>query len=475
MALRFWALATQPGGLYSDEAAEGLSAQRLLHEPGYHPIFFDDDGGREAWFAYMVALAFRWFGSSVLVLRSTAAAVGVAGVIAVWVATRRFGRWPALAAMAWAAGSLWLICVSRDGFRVILVVLAGGLALAAMLRWGDRPGRRWALIAGAAAGLGLWTYQPLKLAPLLIICWLLWMRHADRERYLRVRAGIGWAVAAYLVVAAPMIYTAASDFNNYFGRGASVSVFNPESASVDSYPVHVLRTLGMFLVTGDPNQRHDVNGLPLLGPLLFIPFAFGVWRAWRMRREHAHAALLIGLAVYLIPPLVANEGGAPHFLRSLGLAPFVGALVGIGCLELVRLATSVVGDIGRPALAAAAALALAGVGVASIVTYLERPVGERYDAYSFADVQLAAAASRGAGTVAIIDDFNAFVVRYLDWDRPPTLAAPGTRLRHPAVYSLIVARSQNDIARATDAATAARATVVARDPEGRPAGWEVAP
>ena len=111
IVVRFWALDTQPGGLYPDEAAEGLSAQRLITQPGYHPVFFDDDGGREALFAYIVAVAFRIFGASVLVLRSTAAAVGVLGVIAIWLASRRFGRGMGLAAMAWSAGSLWLICV----------------------------------------------------------------------------------------------------------------------------------------------------------------------------------------------------------------------------------------------------------------------------------------------------------------------------------------------------------------------------
>ena len=408
-------------------------------------------------------------------LRSTAAAVGVAGVIAIYFATRRFGRWPALAAMAWAAGSLWLICVSRDGFRVILVVPVGALALATLVRWGDRPGRGWAIAAGAAAGLGLWTYQPLKLAPLFVVAWVLWVRHADRERYMRIRAGLGWALAAYVVVAAPMLYTAVTDTANYFGRGAGVTVFNPESGSPDSYPVHILRTLGMVLVTGDPNQRHDINGLPLLGPVLFIPFAFGVWRAWRLRADHAHAVLLIGLVVFLIPPLVANEGGAPHFLRSLGMAPFYAALIGVGCLELRRAAAAVAGSRGRQVTTAASAVALVLLGVLSITTYLTRPVSARYDAYSFAIVQLAAAADRGAGTVAIIDDYNAFDVRYLDFDNTPTLVAPGRRLPNPDVYSLVVARSPGDIARATDAVTAARAQVAARDPDGRPAVWEVVP
>ena len=52
---------------------------------------------------------------------------------------------------------------------------------------------------------------------------------------------------------------------------------------------------------------------------------------------------------------------------------------------------------------------------------------------------------------------------------------PNQRLINPAVYSLIVATNRADIASATDAATAARASVAARDPAGAPAVWEVAP
>jgi len=41
--------------------------------------------------------------------------------------------------------------------------------------------------------------------------------------------------------------------------------------------------------------------------------------------------------VFLIPPLIANEGGAPHFLRSLGLAPYVAACIGLGCVEAIAI------------------------------------------------------------------------------------------------------------------------------------------
>ncbi|MHB8488703.1 MAG: ArnT family glycosyltransferase [Candidatus Dormibacteria bacterium] len=486
IVVRFWALQYQPGGLYPDEAAEGLSAQSLLTIPGYHPVFFNSDGGREALYAYIVAAAFKAFGSSVLTLRGTAAAVGVAGVIATYVAIRRFGREPALMAMAWTAGSLWMIAVSRDGFRNILTVLVGAAALGALLRWGDRPSRWSAALAGIAVALGFWTYQPLKLLPLLVILWLLWMRARDHERFQRVRAAWGWAVIAFAVVVAPMVYTAITDFSSYFGRAAFVSVFNGASGSADSFPVHILKTLGMFLFTGDPNQRHDVSALPLLGPVLVIPFLLGIWRCWRRRDDHGYALVLLGLLVFLIPPLIANEGGAPHFLRSLGLGPYVAACVGLGCVEGISIARRLASEIGQTERSVTrtgwlvGAIAVTALGIASAVTYLNRPVADRYAAFTFADVALANAAVNnptdgGPSTLVILDGYDAMDVQFLDAGRLPTIVAPMTRIQNAAVYTLIVAPSRADIAAAVGSAIAAEAQVGATDPQGNPVVFEVVP
>ncbi len=485
--VRFWSLSTQPGGLYPDEAAFGLSALKLLTVPGYHPLFFDINGGLGAPFTYLLAAVFKVFQSSVFTLRATAAGVGVAGVIATYVATRRFGRAAALLAMGWTAGSLWMIAISRDGFENILTVAFGALALAAMLRWGDRPGRASAVMAGVAIALGLWTYQPLKLLPLLAILWLLWIRARDRVRFTAVLATWPWALVAFLVVAAPMVVTAITDASGYFGRAASVSAFYVGSASPDSYPVHVLRTIAMFLLTGDPNQRHDVNELPLLGPLLFIPFALGIWRCWRRRDDHGHALVLLGLVVFLLPPLLATEGFAPHFLRSLGLAPFVAASVGLGCVEFVELVRRFVprfSSVGAPDIAqlgwAACGLAILGVGAASAVTYVNRPIEDRYSPFTFADVALAGAAvdnatDGGPSTLLILDSYDAMDVQFLDAGRVPTIVEPMHAVGNPAVYSLIVAPSLADIAAAVGAPLAAEAHVVATDPNGTPVVFEVVP
>ncbi|MFI5259888.1 MAG: ArnT family glycosyltransferase, partial [Candidatus Limnocylindrales bacterium] len=336
--LRFADLSANPGGLYPDEAAEGLDALRLLHQPGFHPdflVWFQDDGGREALFAYVVAAAFQLFGATVLVLRATAAAFGVAGVVGIWALGRRFGTAAGLVAAAWAAGSLWLIAVSRDGMRNAIVPLFGAVALTALLHWAARPGRGTALLAGAVTSLAaLYTYQPLKLLPFLVVVWLVWLRHADRVRYDQLRAGAVPFVAAFLVVAAPMIAVAVTEPGNYFGRAAGVTALNPDVQTVDSPLVHVIRTLGMFGLTGDPNARHDVAGLPLVPLPLGVAAGVGVVRLWRMRRDPSHALILLALPVFLAAPLIATEGGSPHGLRALGLAAPLAVAIGLGAVEI---------------------------------------------------------------------------------------------------------------------------------------------
>jgi 4-amino-4-deoxy-L-arabinose transferase-like glycosyltransferase len=450
-------------------------------------VFFNSDGGREGLYAYIVAGVFRILGSSALTLRGTAAAVGVLGVVATYLAIRRFGRGPALLAMLWAAGSLWMIAVSRDGFRNILTVLVGAAALGALLRWGDRATRGTAIAAGAVCALGFWTYQPLKLLPVLAILWLLWIRARHRERFARMRPTVTWAAVAFVVVAAPMIYTAVTDASGYFGRAAAVSLFNPGAGSADSYPVHVLRTIGMFLVTGDPNERHDVYALPLLGPLLFVPFALGIWHCWRHRTDHRYVLVLLGLLVFLIPPLLATEGFAPHFLRSLGLEPYLAACIGLGCVEVALLARRLaprLGVVSHSMVATAGwtvcAVAVGAVGVASVVTYVNRPIGYRYSPFTFADVALASAAvdnasGGGPATLLILDAYDAMDVQFLDAGRLPTIVEPMRRVANPAVYSLIVAPSRADIAAAVGAPLAAVAQVVAKDPSGNPVAFAVVP
>ena len=479
IVLRFYDLANNPGGLYGDEAAEGLDAWRLLHQPGFHAdfgVWFTSDGGREALFAYVVAGVFHFAGATALALRATAAAFGVAGVLAIGHLARRFGVWTGVAAAAWAAGSLWLVAVSRDGMRNTIVPLFGALALIALLHWATRPGRGTAILAGAATSVAaMYTYQPLKLLPVLVVVWLLWLRRADRPTYERLRAGAVPFAAAFLVVAAPMLAVAVTDPTNYFGRAAATSALNP-GVEADSNPiVHVLRTVAMFGLTGDPNARHDVAGLPLLPLPLTVVAAAGLVRLWRMRREASHALILLALPVFLLAPLVATEGGSPHFLRALGLAAPLGVAIGLGAAEIVDQVGRRRGRAtGRLAIAAVA-VTLTAVAVWSGWAYFTRPVADRYSAFSYPIVSLASYAAEHPGAAVILDGYSAMDVEFLDASQAVAIYPPGSSVVDPAAHPIYLALSVKDLATTLGPAAAARAEPIAWDPGGKPVVWAATP
>jgi hypothetical protein len=477
--LRCVDLATNPGGLYPDEAAEGLDAARLLHQPGFHAdfgVWFPDDAGREAMFGYVVAGAIAIFGQSVLVLRATAAAFGVAGVLAIGWLGWRFGTWTGIVAAAWAAGSLWLVCVSRDGMRNTIVPFFGALALIALLHWAARPGRASAVLAGAVTSLAaMYTYQPLKLLPVLAVLWLLWLRHYDRARYDELRPGAIPFAVAFLVVAAPMMAVAATEPANYFGRAAATTALNSTVESDSSPLVHVLRTIGMFGFAGDPNPRHDVAALPLLPLPLAAVAGFGVARLWRTRRDPGHALILLALPVFLAAPLVATEGGSPHALRALGLAAPLGVTIGLGAVELVEQGRRRWGRGAGNLAVAVAAVTLTAVAVWSGWAYLSRPVADRYRAFSYPIVSLADLAADQPGSAAILDDYSSMDVLFLDFDRPPAIVAPGTPISNPTAYSEILALNPGDLTTALGPGLGARTVAVAWDPSGAPTVWAVVP
>ncbi|MGD0123096.1 MAG: hypothetical protein ABSC46_11115 [Candidatus Limnocylindrales bacterium] len=477
--LRFLDLATNPGGLYGDEAAEGLDAARLLHQPGFHPdfgVWFQSDGGREALFAYTVAAVFNFAGVTVIALRATAAAFGVAGVLGIWVLGRRFGTWVGLAAAAWAAGSLWLVCISRDGMRNTIVPLFGALALIALLHWAARPGRYSALLAGAVTSLAaLYTYQPLKLLPVLAIAWLIWLRHADRDRYDRMRAGFIPFAAAFVAVGAPMIAVAVTNPISYFGRATAVSAFNPAVDADSSIPVHILRTIGMFGFTGDGNGRHDVAVLPLLPLPLVALAALGVWRLWHARRDAAHSLILLSLPIFLLPPLIATEGYSPHFLRALGLAAPLGVTIGLGAVELVEQLRRRRGRAAGGLAVAAVALTLAAVAAWSGFVYLNRSVADRYEPYRLDIAAAGQYAVDHPNSAVIIDSYSAMEIQFLYWADPPAIVDPMARIADPSAYKTIVALKPADLATALGPELAARAAPVAWDPSGKPVVWAVTP
>jgi hypothetical protein len=268
----------------------------------------------------------------------------------------------------------------------------------------------------------------------------------------------------YVFAVAPYLWTAVSDPVNYFGRIAGVSPLAPDMRR-SGFLLHTLDTFGMFFVAGDANPRHDISGLPVLLWPIPILGALGLWCAVRRRQGPEYSLVLSALVVFILPALVALEGGAPHLQRSLAMAPFIAALVGVGFAELVRIARIA----GRPfafAAGAAGAIALLLTGIYGALAFALRPLSDRYAAFDYRAVALAAAGAQ-PHTAVIVDWYNGQVVSFLDGSSVLTYL-PGADVP-PDVALAALNRDDLPVARR------AAATVYARDPSGNPAVWITPP
>jgi len=410
------------------------------------------------------------------VVRAVAAFWGVLGIIGVWLLARRFGTGAGLAAAAWVAGSLWLIVVSRDGMRNTISPLFGALGILFLIAWSDRPSRNMALIAGATAAIvSLYTYNPLKLLVVLAFLWVLWIRYSDPPTYRRMAVHAPAFMVAFAVAATPMVAVAITNPQAFLGRVIGATVFNPALVPENDAITHVVRTLGQFVFFGDPNARHDVAALPLLGLPSAILAIIGIAVLWRGRRQPSHSLILLAFPVFLIPQLIATEGGSPHFLRGLGLAAPLAVAIGLGAQDLCRRLAIVLSSRARWSrstsnLVAASLVGLLflAVGIGSASTYLQRPVADRYAPFTYELVAMAELARPGSDAV-VVDEFGGYTVRFIR-DPSPLLIAPGQRLDAPAI-DRVLARTREELQAAVGEEAAANAVAVAWNPLGQPTVW----
>ncbi|MDE2312218.1 MAG: hypothetical protein KGJ93_04015, partial [Patescibacteria group bacterium] len=182
---RYYRIEEMPGGLFPDEAANGLDVN--LMQQGHLQPFYERGNGREALFFYMEWASVSAFGKSPWALHSVSAAVGVLSVLVCFLLTRRLflldvqtydSTFPpdaeflrrqknravniALLAAFLLAASSWHVVLSRTAFRAILIPLFTGLVFYWLLCAYQASNLRrrlvFSFLAGAAFALGFYTY-----------------------------------------------------------------------------------------------------------------------------------------------------------------------------------------------------------------------------------------------------------------------------------------------------------------------------
>ncbi len=329
-ALRFWQLDSLPPGHWYDEAHKSLIAVHILRGQ-QAPIYITDGGSIEAGYSWLLAGWFALAGPTESGSRAFSALLGVLAVpLTFWAAHVVYRHHPhvngiVLVSAFGLAGLFWHVHWSRRGDEISLTPLASTLLLALLVEaWRRRTAWAFAL-AGAILGLSQYIAPAARVLPLEAL--LVFMLFAERRARPMLTFGLIFLAAALLTYA---------PLGLFFLENPDRFLWRLQTASAEAraggwlfYLENTLKVALMFNVAGDEMLRHNLPHRPALDVFGSAWMWLGLWVMTR-QREHwrAHAAVLGSLGVNVLTTLLSD--GAPGFGRSLGAAPMLMMLLGVG-------------------------------------------------------------------------------------------------------------------------------------------------
>lgn len=361
---RFYLIQHMPGGLFPDEAANGLDANNVLL--GHIMPFFPRGNGREGLFINLLAISTHFFGLGFWQLHIVSATIGVITILTTYLMTKRlFGTRTALVAAFLIATGTWHIVLSRTAFRAILIPVFETLVVYFMARMvqADNPrARKWAgFWLGVFFAGGFYTYIAYRILPVVLFVLLVIALIIDaRQHWAWVRKywsafliGCGSAI----VVFAPLGYYFYKNPGSFTGRAGQVSIFNPQLNGghlISTFLTILKEALVAYFANGDTNWRQNISGNaflhPLISPIFGVALLVAIYlsirfiiQAFRGRQDNNHWKYLVMVGLFfgmLIPEVTAAEG-VPHGLRAIGTLTPAYVLAAVGLVYVWNLAQRV--------------------------------------------------------------------------------------------------------------------------------------
>ena len=340
--LRVWHVTQLPPGYWYDEAHKSLVALQIARGEQF-PIYVTDYQGIEAGYFWLLAAWFRLFGPSFYATRYLAALIGTATVpLTYWAVVTTYKadaqrRLIALLASAWLGFLLWHVLWSRLGLENITVPFFA-IALLGLMAAAWQREQRWLFAAaGAVLGVSLYTSPGARvLAVQSLMTFAIFSRGPWRRR---IEFGLYFLVSASLIFAPLGIFFIRQP--QWFSDRLAFASAATRAGGWPAYAANALNTLLSIIYRGDVIPRHNLSLRPVFDPLSAACLFLGLASLWPGRKEpiqtsllRAHAALLISLALNLLPAVLSD--GAPEFGRMLGAAPFVVVLPALGVVFVAQ-------------------------------------------------------------------------------------------------------------------------------------------
>ena len=359
--------ASVPEGMNHDAAFNGMFALNALQGAPYTP-YISAAWGRETLFMYLCTALVWVFGNVPEPIQLAATLVGIATLPIFYLMARAVGgQRLALLALGLLAVSGWHGVFSRVGWRMIMVPPFEMLALLGL--WRGLAGWRWGwVLAGCGAAGAIYTYDAGRMVPVMVGTLLVLGAVVEPRRW--KERGLGAVVVAmtFLIVGAPMLYYAATHFEQFKARASHLA--EQRESEHTGLAASTGTALAMFHYRGNGNDFF-INE-PLLEPLPAVLFGLGLLIGLSRMRRPPERFLIAGFALALLPGMLAIPNGN----RCITVLPFVYLFAAIGAAAVLDLLLLPLAQGSRPAgrppdLVPAALLASLVIAVSGWETYRE--------------------------------------------------------------------------------------------------------
>ena len=342
---RFYHLNEVPVEFGSDQIEKLLDVYDVLE--GQRPLFFPRNTGREMFQFYWTAFLIRF---TPLELNFTALKVGT-GIFSLWtlfwvylLGKELYGRQVGLLAALFTAMSHWHIAITRIGLRFVFTGAFFTPTLYFFIRALRHNRRNDWLAAGAFLGIGLHTYIPMRMVPVVLVALTavkllfdLWQkRQPHHPEPFAESSAFSWQFwwnallggFASLVFFLPLVRYMA-DYPDMFWFRASSRLSNGESINYWQVFWHnTQRAWLMFNYRGDSVYANNLPHSPMLDNITAVLFLFGlVYLLWQLVRYRDRRSLYVFLtiAIMLLPSILSFTftGENPSAVRTGGAIPMV--------------------------------------------------------------------------------------------------------------------------------------------------------
>lgn len=313
---------------------------------GERPIHWTISYSAEPLFMYALALAMPMWNFTPFGARIVTRFAGLLLIPLVYLLARRlFGRRVALVASGVLAMTWWPVFFSRVALRGITLPLTFVIAVYCLWRGLDLDGKTgtcrmgtvrwgWLMLGGVLMGLTWYTFTAARglfiLLPVLLayLAWVRLIRIKQLWRFVLVTLGLA------LLVAAPFVYEIKVHPGAPEARMQQLGGVIEELRAGNPIPLarQTAASLGVFILTGDPNWRYNISGRPAFGPVLGALAIVGLLVSLVRWRQPRYFLLLLWLLLGLAPSMLTPE--APSFVRAIGALPAAMMLPGVGAVAL---------------------------------------------------------------------------------------------------------------------------------------------